>query len=203
MVSAKTPPAPGDPLYPMPPSLAPLDAVRGSILVLDWRWLRENALFEAYDKALAERSLLAAAASDWVPIDAALGHWDALEALALPSTSIAEIGHFVGAHVHGAFLRTLVQLAGQLGTSPWAALKQTQKLWERSWRGGGVAIHRTGSSSAQIAVVKAAVARSPFFRGSFRGAVAEGIAPLCQRPLIVELEEARTPMSFTLRASWV
>jgi hypothetical protein len=203
MLSTKKAEAGGELLYPMPDVLPALKAVRGSILLLDWRWLREISLFEKYESALADRALLATMASDWVPIALAARHWGALDALGLPATTIAEAGHFVGSHVHGAFLRTLVRLAGSLGTSPWAALGQSQKLWERSWRGGGLVIRRVGQLSARLDVVNASVvSASPFFRASFRGAVAEGIAPFCARPVVVELEELRTSSSFAMRASW-
>jgi len=196
--------AEADYLYPPPRGLSPLDAVRGSILVLDWQWLRGHELMDAYEGVLDDRTVLSATATDWMPFPAASAHWRALDRLDLPPATLDTVGRFVGEHVHNAFLATLIRLAGQLGVSPWSALRQSHKLWTRSWRGGGVVVQRLSQHAARFDVVEApAVASSRFFRGSFRGAVAVGIAQLCARALVVELNELRTASSFALRVSWV
>jgi hypothetical protein len=196
--------AEGEHLYLLPPALAPLEAVRGSILLLDWQWLRSHDLLSAYEAALEDRSVLEATAAQWVSFPQARFHWRALDALDLPGPMLDDVGRFVGEHVHGAFLTTLVRLAGQLGVSPWSALGQTYKLWTRSWRGGGVVARRVAEQAATLEIVSsAAIVGSRFFRGSFRGAVAAGIAPLCKRALVVEREESRSATSVLLRVSWV
>jgi hypothetical protein len=195
---------PGALLYPLQTGVGALEAVRGSILALDWQWLRARSLMAGYEKALPDRELLEVTPSNWVSFPKACAHWRALDALDLPSSQVDDAGRFVGEHVHGAFLSTLVRLAGQLGASPWIALGQCHKLWLRSWRGGGIAVRKVGPLVASVQVFDSAVvASSRFFRGSFRGAVARGIEPFCERALVVEVDERRTATSFVLRASWV
>jgi hypothetical protein len=194
----------GDLLYPAPTGLRALEAVRGSILILDWRWLRSRNLMASYERALDDRMLLEATATDWMSFPAATAHWRALDSLSLPPSEMEDVGRFVGKHVHSAFLTTLIRLAGELGVSPWSALRQCHKLWTRSWRGGGVVVRRVSPTAARIDVVSSgAIVPSRFFRASFRGAVADGIAQLCTRAHVVELEDERTSSAFALRASWV
>jgi hypothetical protein len=195
---------PGVLVYPLPTGRGPLEAVRGSILALDWQWLRERDLMADYEKLLDDHELIEVTAANWVSFPKACAHWRALDALGLSTSLLDDAGHFVGKHVHGALLATLVRLAGQLGASPWSALGQCDKLWTRTWRGGGVAVRKVTVHAALLDVFdSAAVTSSRFFRGSFRGAVACGIEPFCKRALVVEREERRTPTSFALRISWV
>jgi hypothetical protein len=193
------PDPPGEPLYPLR-RRRPLEAVRGSILALDRQWLRGRELLAEYENQLADRDLVGATAANWVSFPKACAHWRALDALDLPASMLHDAGRFVGEHVHGVLLTTLVRLAGRLGATPWSALGQADKLWTRSWRGGGIAVRRAGPQLAIAEIFdSAAVASSRFFRG----ATARGIEPFCQRALVVEVDERRTPTSFVLRVSWV
>jgi hypothetical protein len=193
----------GEPLYDPPSGVEPVSAVRGTLLVLDWRWLRENGLFDGYAAALGRaRGLLDVTASEWVPFPEALEHWRALDTLGLSPQREHEIGKFLGEHVHNIVLATLIRLAGNLGVSPWTALSQSHKLWLRSWRGGGMAVYRTGERSARVEISNAQVVQTHAFRNGVAGTIDAGIAPFCQKPVVTEQPEARTPTSLVLRVSW-
>jgi hypothetical protein len=193
----------GDPLFEPPQNLAPVTGVRGSLLVIDWRWLRENGHFDRYCAALGRsRELLDVSASEWVPFPLGLQHWLALDKLGLPPSTETAIGKFLGEHVHNVVLNTLIRLAGKLGVTPWAALAQCHKLWLRSWQGGGMAVYKTGEHTARIEILSAAVAQAHAFRNGMLGTIEAGIAPFCKKAVIAERSEERTDMSFVLRASW-
>ena len=196
----------GELLYAALPSLPPLEAVRGTIVFLDWRWLREHGIYERYLGQLPleqKDALLSAATSDWVPVEQILGHYRAMDAVGLSRAQALDVGRTVGEGAHGALLRTLVSLAGQAGTNPWFALSQAQKLWDRSWRGGGVLVYRLGDRAARVEVLKTPVARSRFHRASFAGAIAAGIAGLCRRCGVDDLDALATSQSFGFRLEWV
>jgi hypothetical protein len=75
-VSAQTTSRGEKPLFDPPLDVRPASAVRGTLLLIDWRWLREHGLFDAYAKALgSSRALLEADAADWVPFPLGLAHW--------------------------------------------------------------------------------------------------------------------------------
>jgi hypothetical protein len=193
----------GEPLSEPPKHAVPVEAVRGTLLLIDWRWLRENALFDAYRSALGPGdALLATTASEWVPFPAAMAHWRALDSLQLSPSREHEIGKFLGEHVHHIVLGTLVRLAGQVGVSPWVALGQCGKLWQRSWRGGALTAYRQGPTTARLELLNAPVVASHAFRHGVTGTVLAGIAPFCTRPIVTERSEERTSTSIVLRASW-
>lgn len=192
-----------EPLFDPPRNVGPVSAVRGTLLLIDWRWLREQGLFDAYARTLGtSRALLEAGATDWVPWSLGRAHWEALDALALSPERQVAMGTFMGEHAHNIVLATLVRLAGKLGMSPWPALGQCHKLWTRSWRGGGMAAFRTGACSARVEVFDASVVGSLSFRTGITGTIVAGIAPFCRTPAVVEDVESRTPTSMALRVSW-
>jgi len=198
----RTPPN-EEPLAEPPRSLRPVSAVRGTLLVIDWRWLRDNGHFDAYAEALGgARSLLDAGAADWVPFSLGREHWRALDALDLPWDQVVAMGTHMGEHAHNIVLATLVRLAGKLGMSPWPALSQCHKLWMRSWQGGGMAAYRTGDREARVEVLQAGVVGARAFRVGITGTIVAGIVPFCRRPVVVEDDEARTPTSMSLRVRW-
>jgi hypothetical protein len=201
--NAKTVSMEEEPLFDPPRDVKPVSGVRGTLLLIDWHWLREHGLFDAYAEALAgSRALLEAGAADWVPFPLGRAHWEALDALELPREQIVAMGTYMGEHAHNVVLATLVRLAGKLGMSPWPALGQCHKLWMRSWRGGGMAAYRTGARSARVDVMEASVVGTRAFRVGVTGTIVAGIAPFCRKAVVVEDAAARTPTSISLRVSW-
>jgi hypothetical protein len=192
-----------EPLFDPPRDVGPVTAVRGTLLLIDWRWLRENGLFDAYARVFgASRELLDSGAAEWIPWPLGLTHWEAIDALHLTSEQLVAMGTFMGEHAHNVVLATLVRLAGKLGMSPWPALSQCHKLWTRSWRGGGMAAYRTGDHSARVEVLEANVVATRSFRTGVTGTIVAGIAPFCRKPAVVEDAAARTPTSISLRVTW-
>lgn len=196
----------GIPLYAPPEHVVPLDAGKGTVLALDWRALRALGMLEAYEAALtptARPVVLGATAGAWVPVDALHMHYAALDRLELDDARVEGIGRLVGEGVHGAFLATLVRLAGRLGVSPWLALEQCQKLWVRTWRGGAIAVYRAGARAAHVVLEKVPLCASPFFRTSFAGALCAGIAPFGSTPSALEVSGAESgPSSVVYRVTW-
>jgi hypothetical protein len=196
--------SPGEvPLFEPPRDAASVRAVRGTLLLIDWRWLREHGLFDAYTHVFGgSRELLDAGAAEWVPWPLGLRHWEALDALDLTREEYVAMGTFMGEHAHNVVLATLVRLAGKLGMSPWPALSQCHKLWTRSWRGGAMVAYRSGERSARVEVLQANVVGTRSFRTGVTGTIVAGIAPFCRKPVVVEDAAARTPTSISLRVSW-
>jgi hypothetical protein len=193
----------GEPLYAPPLAVEPVSAVRGSVIVLDWLWLRECGHFERYAAALgAARGLLEVSSTEWVPFPDAAEHWRALDALRLGEEQEYAIGRFNGERVHNIVLATMIRLAGAVGVTPWAALAQCHKLWLRSWKGGGMAVYRAGKCTARIEILGAPILRHSQFRNGMMGAIEAGIAPFCKQPVAQELTAERTPSSIAVRASW-
>ena len=197
--------ATGVPLYELPPDLHPLEAVKGTIFFLDWRWLRSQGSYERYESAIqpaVRDSLLHLTTGDWAPVELLHAHYRALDSMGFAREQAMTCGVMLGEAEHGALLRTLIRLAGRLGATPWSAFGQAQKIWSRSWRGGGIMPYRLGDRSARVEVRGNGAARSPFHRGSFAGALSVGIGWLCNKHTIRELDEVRGD-SFAFQVDWV
>jgi hypothetical protein len=192
-----------EPLNELPDPLPEMEAMRGSIFVLDWRWLRDTGRFDAYVAGLgARRDVLDATAAEWVDMGRVLAHYRALDTLGLTHGEAFEAGKTVGPRIHGAVLNTFVRLAGSLGVGPLIVMKQSYKLWTRSFRGGGVATFKTSDRSARVEIRKTEIAESRFLRASFAGVTAASLEPFCKNPLVQERVESRVRNAFGLRISW-
>jgi hypothetical protein len=192
-------------LYELPPKIPPVDAVRGTILALDWRALRTLGLYDRYAAALESGqrdALVNSTAGSWVSVATMLAHYRALDSLGLDDAAMLQVGTAVGDGVHGAFLATLIRLAGSLGVSPWRALEQSYKLWTRSWSGGAIAVLRTGERDAEVSLIACPVCVSRFFRTSFAGALIAGIAPFGKQPEVHEIAALSAPDGVTYRVRW-
>lgn len=195
----------GTPLYDLPAQITPLTAARGTILVLDWRALHSLGVYAAYEAALlpARRDeLLAVTAGSWVPLELLFVHYRALDGLDLHEEAVRSVGRAVGEGVHGAFLSTLVRLAGKLGVSPWLALEQCYKLWVRSWRGGAITVHRMSDGIAHVGLIDVPICRSRFFCISMSAAICASIAPFGREPMAREVPGSRAHDSVLIRVSW-
>jgi hypothetical protein len=180
-------------------------AVRGTILFLNWSWLKTHGYYERYTGRVDPEyrtALSTATTSDWIEVDVFRAHYRALDSLDISNDEAIALGRSVGKRAYGAFLSTLVRLAGSLGATPWFALGQAQRIWERSYRGGGVRVARTGHNAASIQIVGNSMATSAFHRGAFIGAFAVGLESFCKNLRVTEVPSARTPASFALAAEW-
>jgi hypothetical protein len=196
----------GAPLYELPTNLMSLDAVRGTVFFLDWRWLRTLDLYDRYVTHIqpaARAALLDVTTGEWVPVELLHAHYRALDAMGLTREQAMSCGVSVGEAMHGPMLRTIVKLAGHLGATPWSAIGQAHKLWSRSWRGGGIFPTRLGDKAARLEFVKNPASRSAFHRGSVAGAISVGIGWLCKTHTIREIDAERRGDSFVLHAEWV
>lgn len=189
----------------IPPGVRPVESVRGTILFLDWTWLRTHGRYEQYAARVEPeyRDVLdKATTSDWLPVAFLQAHYRALDALQLSYADAFDVGRLVGERAHGAFLATILRLAGSLGASPWFALGHAHRMWERSWRGGGIAVFRAGPRAARVESRANPTAGSPFHRASFSGAFSVGMEALAKKTRIEEIPSARTPDSFSLMLEW-
>lgn len=196
----------GSPLFELPVVPVPaLEAARGTIVALDWRVLRQLGLYDSYASALdpsLRDAVLFATAGSWVPLDGIIAHYAALDSLRLDETTRRLIGWLVAEGVHGSLLTTLLRMAGSFGVTPWLPLERSNKLWERSWKGGALLVHRVGEQSAELQVLEAPICASPFFRSSFAGVLAGSIAPFGKVPTAQEIVSSRGPSSVTYHVSW-
>ncbi len=182
-----------------------LDAVRGFVFLSGQKWMAERGLLERH-QALLPASLRdrlgTATATDWIALDDALALYRACDALQLTTDQQIELGRTVSRANNGIVIRTMANLAGRMGMSPWTALRSIDRVWQRNNRGGGIAVYKLGERVARLEFWQVPLAQSPFFVTSMRGAIAIGLEDFCERMLVNELPDLLTPDTFALRLMW-
>lgn len=182
-----------------------VDAVRAFVFLSGLRWMEKKGIAEKFKTLLPEKikePMSSLIPNDWVPLDDALEAYAACDALGLPMEEQIELGRFVSAANNGVVVQTISRLIGKLGATPWTALAHADKVWQRSNRGGAIAVYKVGEKIARLEFWQCPLARSPFFVTSMRGAIAIGAEPFAGRVVISEIPEMTTSDSFALRIMW-
>jgi hypothetical protein len=178
--------------------------VRGALINTSILTLRA---FDHYDDYLAQlkpkerEEIFSIVASTWVPIEMAITHYRACEALGLPPSRVFQIGWSSGGRVQGTVLGLVLRLAKGTGATVWTGLAQCQRLFDRVFqRGGGVTVIKLGPKEARLEFVQNPLCAMTYFRGGLRGIITAGCEHFCRKAIIRETHW--TPTSVTYRASW-
>jgi hypothetical protein len=181
--------------------------VRSTLLQSSIGTLRNRGYYERYLTLLSPTyrdAILGSIAPEWMPLEAAIAHYDACQRLELSSAELVHLGEDVGSRIQGTFIGTIVRKARTIGLTPWVPLAQFQRLWERLMQGGGIALYRTGPKDARIEVYQLPLARFPYFRSAFCGVIASGIKIGSGRAVTVRTGDDRNAEAkLVFRASWV
>jgi hypothetical protein len=193
--------------WPLLPTRAPpLAAVRSTIVTSGLAALRARSLETRYlghlprEHHAAVESLIAGM---WLTTDFVMAHYQACEALNLPFEEAVAIGTAVGARVHETLLITVKKLAAAAGVTPWTVLSQYDRLWQRTFDGGGFTITRTGPKDALVHVTQMPLARFAYFRASYCGVNLAGLRLFATNAYVRLLPHGMSDHSYSFRASWV
>jgi hypothetical protein len=154
------------------PQGAHVTEVRGSLLASSLQTLREQGLFERYLPHLAKAQrdqVLYCVAASWLPIDVAMAHYGACEAMQLTERELDVVGQEVSKRIMGTFLGTLLRTARQVSTPTSIPLRQYPRLWERLMVGGGCRVQMTGAKDARIESSGLPMFRYQYFRSAYVG----------------------------------
>lgn len=192
---------------PSPRSLVPrASKVRGAWLGSSTRGLRERGLFDRYLEHLApefHEVLRAPAATEWYAIDVAHAHYAAADLLDIAPGDLLEMGRDVTRIAHSTMIGVAAKLAGDAGGSPWIAIGQLQRLWERTFVGGAVGATRVGPKEARIEIVQWPCAQYRHCRIGIRGVAAAMAELFCQKAYASEVTDLCSPLSLGVRVAWV
>ena len=178
-------------------------AIRGSLIVSSLETLRELDLFERYLGCLPadqHDAVLYILASSWVPIELAMTHYAACEAMQLSEAELEAIGRHVSKRIMGTFLATLVKSAHALIAPDRVPLRQYPKLWQRLLRGGGCAVSVLGLKDARIESRGIPMFRFRYFRVGYTGLI-KGAGSVFQAKFQARIRHA-TDNSLTIDISW-
>jgi hypothetical protein len=188
------------------PSVGHVSAVRSTLIQSSLHTLQARGLYDRYVQHLPaahHETVLRTLAPTWLPISAGLAHYHACEALGLSEIDQVDMGTAVGARVQHGFLRTLARTGQNLGVSPWTLLKQVQRVWDRTFQGGGCALYKVGPKDARADMHGLPLAQIGYFRNAWRGAFMVGLSLVCTRAFCKIAPARGGPNVLSYRVSWV
>lgn len=180
--------------------------VRGTVLLGSLRSLRARGFGDRYLSLVDPRhreTLVALTAATWLPIEVAIAHYEACEALQLDRATIEAVGAEAGLFVNQTVQSVVARVSREVGVTPWFALGNAHKFRARTWVGSSIAIYKLGPKDARFEWIQFPIARIPYVRVAF-GAFAGAIGGLFARTMVVRdlLPGSRKP-TLSYRLSWV
>jgi hypothetical protein len=160
------------------PNIRPATTIRSTVLQSSVASLRQRGHFDRWLALIDVRhraTIVESLAPSWMPIEVAVAHYAACEALELPLSEQVAMGEAVGDRIQGSFLTTLMKSARAAGYNPLILLSQFDRLYGRLFQGGSVQLTQTGPKDADVEVRGMQTTRSPYFRIAFTGVVRAGI----------------------------
>jgi hypothetical protein len=176
--------------------------VRGSLIASSLSTLRARELFERYESLLEpeyREQVLYCVAASWLPIEVAMAHYRACEAMGVSDRELDALGNEVSKRIMGTFLATMVRSARHVGSS--IPLRQYPRLWERLLIGGSCNVHLFGPKDARIESYGVPMFSYRYFRVGYAGLV-RGASLLFRTASHVRIRNASAD-SLVLDLSWV
>jgi hypothetical protein len=188
-------------------SIVPASHVRSTLLQSSLGFLRTRGHYERYLRLLEPRHFEAVTgtlAPVWLPIEVALAHYAACDALGLDDAERVAIGEAVGDKIQGTFMQTIVKSARAAGVTPWILLGRFDRFWGRLVQGGSVQLTKVGPKDLTIDMLAARLPRYDYFRTAFVGVVRAGFKFVGVRTAYVK-QGAWQPERdrFVIQAAWV
>lgn len=180
--------------------------VRGSLIVSSLQTLRELGYFARYEELLHplyRDAVLLALAASWLPLEVAMAHYAACEAMDLQEAELNAIGHNVSSRIMGTFLGTLLRGSRQAGahTAPLVTLRHYNKLWDRLLQGGACQVRQVGLKDAVIESRGLAMFRYRYFRVAYAGVI-HGAGSMFAKTFYTRIQRA-SDSTMVVAISWV
>lgn len=178
--------------------------IRGSMIVSSLQTLRELGLYERYLEQLPKgehERVLFVLASSWVPVELAMVHYAACDAMALSEQELDQIGRHVSARMVDTFLGTLLRSSQKVAAPGLVPIRQYPRLWDRLMQGGTCRVLGTGMKDARIESHGVPMFRYRYFRIAFL-ALVRG-AGLLFRSAVYTRSRKASDDSLTIDVSWV
>jgi len=185
--------------------VTPASAFRSTWLSASLDGLRSQGHFARYLEHLPSKhhdAILHSIAGVWLPIEIALAHYTACDALGLTQAEQVAMGREVLKRLRKTIFSLAFHAARDVGVTPWTLIKLLPAQFEREFRGGACGIFRMGPKDARVELIGFPLSVSPYTRAALRG-IAHGLCePLCSRVYTQELRELCTPMTIGYRVAW-
>jgi len=179
-------------------------AVRSTWLSASVRALGGRGLLDRYLDVLprhAYAQIAAPVAGAWLPIELALAHYRACEAMNLAPAEQLELGAAAIGVARSTSLRFESRLLRE-DSEPWAAFIQLKRLWKQGWTGGDVCVAKLGPREAQVEIAGWPCADIAYCRVGMRGLLAALVRPFCGSLHAREVAEQWSTTSVAYGLRW-
>lgn len=148
--------------------------VRGTLLVSSLQALREFGYFERYlDNVPSDKrdAILFCVANSWLPLELAMAHYGACDAMDLSESELQGVGEAVSKRIMGTFLGTMLRSGRGVGAgpSPWIPLRQYGRICDRLLEGGRHRVSELGPKDALVESSGVPMFRYRYFRAATLG----------------------------------
>jgi hypothetical protein len=196
----------GEVVLPFPTPLAECSEFRTTWLSSSLAAMKDLGLFEQYRSELPapfHEPVLYSVAGAWGPVEVAVEHYAACDRLNLPYSQVVELSRAVTRRLHDTSLSTVVRLVKQSGATPWHAMLQLNRFWERVWRGGGVRVTKLGPKDAIIEFGGWPLATSAYVQKAMPAITEAVLSLFCKRVFAREAAEYYRHHVVAVHVSWV
>jgi hypothetical protein len=181
--------------------------VRGSLIASSLQALREFGYYERYLPGLPgsqREAVIFCVANSWLPLEVAMAHYGACDAMGLSETELNSIGEAVSNRIMGTFLGTLLRSGRTMGATPtpWIPLKQYGRVCDRLLLGGHHAVQELGPKDAVIDSSGVPMFRYRYFRTATVG-IARGAAGMFAKTCFARELPSRDPERIRVSLRWV
>lgn len=183
--------------------IRPVTHVRSTPVVTAQGLLRAGGKFEEYTANIAPEARAAVFGiipGAWIPVETALAHHRAIDALRLaPSEQIA-LATASGEKMQSALTGTIFRMTREIGVTPWLLLPHGQRIWDRICRGGDVSVEKIGPKEAAVRMYGLPLVSTSYFRVAIRYVLQSTLSHWCSRCYVTEV--AWTATTVTFREAW-
>ncbi len=184
-----------------------MHSIRSTLLRSSLELLRARGYYDRYLEVLDRRhrdAIVGLVAPMWLPVDLALAHYAACDAMNLSVAERVALGEAVGDRVHGSFTKALIQGARAVGVTPFTLFTRFDSLWARLFQGGSAEVTKLGPKDLSVELLQARVPRFAYCRTAITGIFRLGLKLGGARSAYVSpgTYDERADR-FVVRAAWV
>ena len=181
--------------------------VRGALIASSLQALRQFGYYERYLAVLPEserEAVLFCVANSWLPLDTAMTHYRACDAMGLTDSELVSVGEAVSERIMGSFLGTLLRSGVSLGATPtpWIPLRQYGRVCDRLLEGGVHHVDEVGPKDAIIETSGVPMFNFRYFRVATLG-IMRGAAGTFAKTVYVKEVPTKDPERIRASRRWV
>jgi hypothetical protein len=167
--------------------------------------LRERGLLQRYQELLPAThhdAVLRSIAGTWLPAEIAVAHYRALDGLGDGHAEMIQGGREITRRLEKTIFALGFRAARELGVTPWSTLRMLPTIFEREWRGGGMAVFRLAPKDARIEFAGFPCAPVPYCRIGMRGVIMAMCEPVCTKAFCREISHLCSETTLGYTVSW-